>query len=59
MYILGQHEIFGLEEMIAPFSGRQQSVYCHSSVGDCYFIGREQFVSGVNRYGFSEAVLEE
>ena len=48
-----------MEEILKDKNLRTQTVTCLSKVGKCYFLEKGDFVHCVNRYRFSQAVLEE
>jgi hypothetical protein len=56
---LGKNEIFGLEEIILDVKRRKMTVTCATTVGECYFMSRENFIHCVNQFKFNDQVLQE
>ena len=59
LYILGQHEIFGLDEIIDNTNFRKTSVVCESTKAMAFFITEENFIDCVNTFRFSDKILNE
>ena len=59
LYIAGRNETFGLEEIIANQRTRTMTVKCVTSTASTYFISTEYFVDCVNKFQFSEQLLNE
>jgi hypothetical protein len=59
LFIVGKHEVIGLEEIIQQSKKRRLSVTVSSSTATLYFMNTENFIDCVNQYKFSKAVLEE
>jgi len=59
LYILGVHEIVGLEEIIDMSTKRKMSAVCASTDAECYFIQAEQLVDCINMFKISENMLKE
>ena len=59
LVILGQNELFGLDEIIEDKKTRTVTVECSSKHGKCYFITRENFIHCVNLFKFQQQVIEE
>ena len=59
LYLLGKHELFGMEEIIDNSDFRKTTVICTSTDASLYFIMKEHFIDCVNLYKFSEKVLQE
>ena len=59
LVILGNNELFGLEEIVLDQSLRGKTVTCISEPAKCYFITKENFIHCVNQFRFSQNILEE
>jgi hypothetical protein len=59
LYIVGNNEVIGLEEIVENSEVRRQTVICHSSEATVYQISRTNFIDCVNQYRFSDEVLHE
>ena len=59
LYIAGENELFGLEEIIEDTALRKVSVMCTSTHASAYFISAENFIDCVNQYKFSDQILYE
>ena len=59
LYIAGCNETFGLEEIIEGQSSRTMTVKCMTTTAKALFISTEYFVDCVNKFQFSEQILEE
>lgn len=59
LYILGVHEVIGLEEIVDGSLKRRTSAICTSTDGECYFISAENFIDCINLFGISENILSE
>jgi hypothetical protein len=57
LYLLGKHELFGIEEIVDDSDYRKTTVVCTSTDAVVYLIMKEHFVDCVNTFKFSEAVL--
>jgi len=47
-YILGKHELVGLEEIVDNSSRRHLSAVCQSTEAECYYLTKEDFIDIVN-----------
>ena len=52
LVILGQNELFGLDEILEDRKVRAVTIECSSKAGKCYFISRENFIHCVNLFKF-------
>ena len=59
LVILGQREMFGLEEIMELKSLRQKTVECITLKANCYYISLHNFIRCINEFKFSQAVIEE
>ena len=59
LVILGQNELFGLEEIVEERMLRMRTVECVSTRGKCYFLPHEHFADVVNRFKFHQQVCDE
>ena len=59
LVILGQNELFGLEEIMENLNFRSKTVECISTRGTCYYLSKEYFIHCVNQFKFSQQVIQE
>ena len=57
--ILGKNELFGLEDIVEENLVRAKTITCLSKRGKCYLLNKDYFILSVNRYRYSQAVIEE
>jgi hypothetical protein len=59
LYIVGKHELVGLEELVDNSVSRQVSAVCHSTQMQCYWLSKNHFIDHINQYKISDHVLQE
>lgn len=59
LFLVGQHEVIGLEEIVQQSKFRRLNVTVRSTTANAYFMKTEDFIDCVNQYKFSSLVLEE
>ena len=57
--LLGQYEIFGMEEIIDDIDIRRNTVRCASFEATAFFIKKDHFIDAVNNFKFNDLVLNE